>query len=99
LAQLEHYPTLPRDIQGLHDLCNTMDPTCVDAEGKLVWRDGEAFFNFGKYKCKSLAEVVKNDPGYLDWIQQTDFSRDLKDICLKAKKGVFPRNAPALKAS
>ncbi|MGQ0645303.1 MAG: exodeoxyribonuclease X C-terminal domain-containing protein, partial [Elusimicrobiota bacterium] len=95
LAQLERYPQLPKDIQGLHDFCNAADPSCVDIEGKLVWRDGEAFFNFGKYRCKSLAEVCRTDPGYIDWIvQQGDFPKDFADICAKARRGVFPHPAP-----
>ncbi len=93
-AQLDHYPDLPRDIQGLHDFCNRPDPSAVDQEGKLVWRDAEAFFNFGKYKGKSLASVVKNDPGYLDWVRQQDFPKDFVEMCIKAKQGIFPKPAP-----
>jgi DNA polymerase III subunit epsilon len=94
-AQLARYPDLPRDMQGLHDFCKTVEPSWVDGEGKLVWRDGEAFFNFGKYKCKSLAEVCKADPGYVDWmVQKGDFAKDLVEICAKARRGVFPQQAP-----
>ncbi|HRY30682.1 MAG TPA: 3'-5' exonuclease, partial [Elusimicrobiota bacterium] len=42
LAQMERYPDLPRDVEGLHALGNAPDPGWVDADGKLVWRDGEA---------------------------------------------------------
>jgi DNA polymerase-3 subunit epsilon len=97
-AQLARYAELPRDIQGLHEFCNfcnAIEPSWVDAEGKLIWRDGEAFFNFGKYKCKSLAEVCRTDPGYIDWmVQKGDFPKDLVEICAKARRGVFPKNAP-----
>src|SRR4030095_2727495 len=41
-AQLERYPDLPRDAEGLHQFCNRQDPRFVDAQRKLIWRDGEA---------------------------------------------------------
>lgn len=91
-AQLARYADLPKDMQGLHDFCKTMEPSWVDAEGKLVWRDGEAFFNFGKHKCKSLAEVCRSDSGYIDWIvQKGDFHKSLVEICAQARRGVFPK--------
>lgn len=97
--QLARYPDLPRDIQGLHEFCNAAEPSWVDAEGKLIWRDGEAFFNFGKYKCKALTEICRNDPGYIDWIvQKGDFPKNLVEICAKARRGVFPSNSHALPA-
>jgi len=95
LAQMERYDSLPRDVQKLHEFCTAADPSAVDLEGKLVWRDGEAFFNFGKYKCRSLAEVAKTDAGYLDWIlQKGNFPKDFSDIIAKAKQGVFPKQSP-----
>jgi DNA polymerase-3 subunit epsilon len=92
LAQLERYPDLPKDVEGLHRCCTAADPNWVDSDGKLVWRDGEAFFNFGKYRFHALAEVIRTDPGYLDWIvNKADFRPDLIQICLDAKRGVMPR--------
>ena len=64
----------------------------MDREGKLVWRDGEAFFNFGKHRYKALAEVAKVDGDYLDWIiNKGDFSNEFVDICLRARQGIFPK--------
>jgi DNA polymerase-3 subunit epsilon len=100
LAQLQRYPDLPKDVAGLHAFCTATDPCNVDREGKLMWRDGEAFFNFGKHRYKSLAEVCKLDSDYLDWIiNKGDFAAELVEICRRARKGVFPRKAaPAAKA-
>lgn len=92
LAQLERYPDLPRDMDGLHAVCHTIEPANVDPDGRFVWRDGEAFFNFGKHKYKSLAEVVRSDGDYLEWIiNKGEFSKEVLNICSRAKNGVFPR--------
>jgi hypothetical protein len=64
----------------------------VDAEGKFFWRDGEAVFNFGKFKSQSLQNVLKSHPEYLHWIISPDqhFSQEVVDICYRAMKGQFP---------
>lgn len=91
LSQLERYPDLPKDLDGLHQFCRALDPNHVDPEGKFVWRDGEAFFRFGKYKHRALAEIARMDSDYLDWIiQKADFSKEVVQICMQAKQGIFP---------
>jgi DNA polymerase-3 subunit epsilon len=94
LGELDRYPDLPRDPAGLHEYCRGTDKNSVDPEGKLVWRDGEAFFNFGKYRYRSLADVARTEMDYLDWIiHKADFSKELVEICQRAKMGQFPRRA------
>jgi DNA polymerase-3 subunit epsilon len=94
LAQLDRYPDLPHDTAGLSEFCRGTDASNVDPEGRLVWRDGEAFFNFGKYRYRSLVDVAKSEPDYLDWIiHKADFSKELVDICQRARLGQFPRRA------
>ncbi|MBI4397245.1 MAG: 3'-5' exonuclease [Elusimicrobia bacterium] len=92
LAQLDRYPDLPGDLDGLHDFCRKSDPPNTNCEGRIVWRDNEAFLNFGKYRYRSLAEIAKSDLGYLDWIiNKGEFPKELIEICRQAKKGIFPR--------
>lgn len=94
LAQLDRYPDLPKEVPALSEAIRTAEPNNVDPEGKLVWRDGEAFFNFGKYRFRSLADVARAEPEYLDWIAgKADFSKELVEICIKARRGQFPRRA------
>jgi DNA polymerase-3 subunit epsilon len=45
LAQLDRYADLPKDMPGLHAFCTKPGPSQVDVEGRLLWRDGEAYFN------------------------------------------------------
>ena len=42
VAQLHTYPDLPRTVDGLHDWLHPSDPNWIDADGKLIWRDGVA---------------------------------------------------------
>ena len=92
LAQMERYPDLPRDIDEMHKYCKGPQDRFVDSEGKFFWRDGEAAFNFGKYKSQTLRNVAENHPDYLQWLisPERQFAQDVVDICYKAMKGIFP---------
>ncbi len=95
LAQMERYPDLPRDIEEMHKYCRGPQDRFVDSEGKFFWRDGEAVFNFGKYKSQTLRNVAENHPDYLQWLIAPDrqFAQDVIDICYKAMRGVYPAKA------
>jgi DNA polymerase-3 subunit epsilon len=91
-AQVERYPDIPQDVAGLEAWCNQVDPSRVDAEGKFIWKSGEAAFGFGnKHKSKTLREVVRTDRGYISWmIEKGNFSADVVRICRDALEGKFP---------
>lgn len=89
-CQLQQHPELPRDIAKLHDYSNPRETNWIDADGKLIWYEGEATIDFGQYKGRSLREVAKTDVGYLDWIVRGDFSSEVKKIASKALMGEFP---------
>jgi DNA polymerase-3 subunit epsilon len=45
----------------------------------MVFNDkGVEVFNFGKNKGKPVADVLKREPGYYDWMMQGDFPLDTK---------------------
>lgn len=92
LAQLKRYPDLPQKIAELHTFCRGDQDRFVDPECKFFWRDGEAVFNFGRYKSQTLRDVAKKDPNYLEWVLSPDrqFSQAVVDICYRALKGEFP---------
>jgi len=92
MAQIERYEDLPRDVEALHHFCRSDRERFVDNEGKLFWRDGEAVFNFGKYKSQPLKKVAQSHADYLQWIVSPDrrFGQDLVDICYNAMQGRFP---------
>jgi DNA polymerase-3 subunit epsilon len=91
-AQAEHYPDLPKDVAGLAAFCAQIDPGRVDADGKFVWRAGQAAFGFGgKHKGKLLKDVAREDPSYLDWmVNKGSFPPAVVAICRDALKGKFP---------
>lgn len=93
LAQLTRYPDLPREIDALHKYCKSNQERFVDSEGKFFWRDGEAVFNFGKFKSQTLKSVTHSHPEYLHWViaPERQFSQEVIDICYKAMKGEFPK--------
>lgn len=92
LAQMRRYEDLPKDISKLHDFCNQQDPRFVDSTGKFMWRHNQAFFNFGKYRSKSLKDVAKEDTEYLIWIaEESSMPDDVIEICRKALTGDFPK--------
>jgi len=92
-AQLGRYTDLPLDLQGLHNFCNERDERFVDADRKFEWRHDEATFTFGKYRGRSLKEVAKEEPGFLEWMLAKDFGPETKAIVQRALEGKFPKHA------
>jgi DNA polymerase-3 subunit epsilon len=93
-AQLERYQDLPQDVEGLHVYCNRQDERYVDGTRKMIWRDGEAALNFGKYKGELLKDLVRKQRDYVEWIvSDGKFPQEMVDICWRALRGEFPMNA------
>ena len=74
------------DIESLHKLTAS---NMVDLAGRIMLNNqGEAVFNFGKHRHKPVAEVLKKEPSYYDWMMNGDFPQDTKrrltEIKLKA---------------
>ncbi len=90
-GQLEMYQDLPRDVSGLCALCYEIEKNYVDTEGKFIWVEGEAVCNFGKkHKGSRLKNITIEDPDYLSWIANADFSIEVKEIARNAMNGEFP---------
>lgn len=84
-AQLDMYPDdLKNDIDFLSDF-SMMDRN-VDLAGRFVYdENGNEVVNFGKYKGKSVREVLMRDPGYYGWIIQSDFTLNTKQTLTRLK--------------
>ena len=89
-AQLKTYADLPRTVDALHDWLHPSDPDRIDADGKLVWREGLATVTFGAQAGTSLEDLAANDRSFLEWILRKDFSDEVKAICRDALAGRFP---------
>ena len=79
-AQLDHYPNdLQNDIDFLAEY--SQRDRNVDFAGRIVKNaQNEEVFNFGKYKGRPVAEVLRHDPGYYTWMMQGDFPRNTKQV-------------------
>jgi len=90
VAQLKAYPNLPRSVDELHDWLYPSDPNRIDADGKLVWRDGVATVAFGAQAGTSLEDLAASDRSFLEWILRKDFSDEVKAVVRDALAGRFP---------
>ncbi len=65
------------DIESLHTI--TAADTFIDYAGRMIYNDQKVpAFNFGKYKGKTVQQVLRRDPAYFDWIMKSDFALDTK---------------------
>jgi DNA polymerase III subunit epsilon len=90
MKQLEKYQEAS-DMAFINRIHSSSDDRFVDNERKFYWRNGEAYFSFSKHKDAPLSEVVKTDPGFLQWVMGADFSDETKEIVKKALGGEFPK--------
>jgi DNA polymerase-3 subunit epsilon len=83
IAQLEKYSELKRDISFLSDFSKAGEFELVDLAGRLAKNNkGDVIYNFGKHTGKSVAEVMKTEPGYYGWVLDADFPTYTKN-CLR----------------
>lgn len=80
-SQVEKYDDLTNDVEFLGNFSKGDDFLDYSRRVKLV--NNIAVFNFGKYKDKSVAEVLKKEPQYYDWMMKGDFALDTKNVISK----------------
>ena len=90
VAQLDTYPEVPKTVNELHAWLYPRDPQWIDADGKLVWRDGIATVAFGTQAGTPLVDLATTDRGFLEWVLRKNFSDEVKTICRDALAGRFP---------
>lgn len=67
---------LENDMKKIHSLINEK---MVDLAGRFVFNaEGVECFNFGKHKGKPIEQVIKEEPGFYDWMMKGDFPLDTK---------------------
>lgn len=90
-SQLEMHKELPNNISELHDFCNERKSTTwIDSKGKFIWIGNDAVINLHPHQGKTLRDMVKNEPGFLNWMLSKDFLPDAKKIVSDALNGTFP---------
>lgn len=67
---------IKNDIEVLNKLTAS---DLVDLAGRMIRNDkGEIIFNFGKHKGKAVAQVLKDEPSFYDWMMNGEFPLDTK---------------------
>ena len=83
-SQLERYPDLTNDINFLSDFSSFTKN--ADFAGRIIYDDkGVEYINFGKYKGRKVADVLKEDTGYYSWIMSSKFTLDTKRVLTNIK--------------
>lgn len=78
-SQLDRYPDLQNNVDFLSKFSS--QNRNLDLAGRMIYNDkDEPVFNFGKYKGKPVAEILKRDTGYYGWMMQADFPIDTKRV-------------------
>jgi len=101
LAQIERYPQLGRknpnskgpDDQLIYNVDSILeyigDEEIVDFARRFVMENGVEVFNFGKHKGKPVADVLRDEPSYYDWMMKGDFplhtKSKLTEIYMRSK--------------
>jgi len=76
-AQLERYPQLGNSIDTINKAIG--EEAIIDYARRFAFNDkGEECFNFGKHKGKTIAEVLKAEPQYYDWMMRGEFPNNTK---------------------
>lgn len=91
-AQISKYGGEEASIDFLNQFNYREQTEFFDAEKKFRWWNGDLYMMFGKYaKKESLKTIVRNDPGYLQWMLSKDFSEEIKELISNALRGHFPK--------
>lgn len=78
LSQLDRYPELKNDVGALAQFSS--GGRNVDLAGRMIYDDNnEPIFNFGKNKGRKVKDIVRHEPGFIQWIMQGDFPKETKD--------------------
>lgn len=71
LAQIEKYPQLGKDLDSVSKFLG--EEQIVDFARRFVLENGVEVFNFGKHKGRPVADVLRSEPQYYDWMMKGDF--------------------------
>lgn len=80
-AQIQRYNDLENNVAFLGDFSKGED--FLDYTRRIRLTNGQAVFNFGKYKDKPVAEIFRKEPSYYDWMMKGDFALDTKNVISK----------------
>ncbi|HEU0112116.1 MAG TPA: 3'-5' exonuclease [Flavisolibacter sp.] len=76
-AQVERYPQLGTSVDSIIKAVG--EDQIIDFARRFTYDDkGVEVFNFGKHKGKPVADVLKAEPQYYDWMMKGEFPMNTK---------------------
>ncbi|TDQ27776.1 3'-5' exonuclease [Tenacibaculum caenipelagi] len=85
LAQVDKYDDLENTVEALSEF--STHGKRADFAGFILFNDDDQeIFSFGKYKGRTVEEVLKENPGYNAWIQNADFPLYTKKVLREIKE-------------
>jgi DNA polymerase III subunit epsilon len=76
-AQIEKYPQLGTNIDSIIKAIG--EEPIIDFARRFIFNDkGVEVFNFGKHKGRPVADVLKAEPQYYDWMMKGEFPMNTK---------------------
>ncbi len=94
-AQVEKYESIENNIDFLSEFSKAGNFNLLDFAGRLAINDdGEAVYNFGKNKGKTIKEISISEPGYYGWMLNADFPLYTKQ-CLRNEMEKIKKTIPA----
>ena len=75
-AQVQKYAQLGNNVESI--LKFTGEDQVVDFARRFAFENGIEIFNFGKHKGRAVADVLKAEPQYYDWMMKGDFPMHTK---------------------
>lgn len=75
-AQTQKYPSLGNTVESI--LKATGEEVIVDFARRFCMDNGVEVFNFGKFKGRPVADVLRAEPQYYDWMMKGDFPQHTK---------------------
>jgi DNA polymerase-3 subunit epsilon len=91
LSQITRYEKLGNSVDSI--LSTIGEEKIVDYARRFLFDDkGVEVFNFGKYKGKSVKEVLKSEPQYYDWMMKGDFPLHTKQKLTEILNRSFLKN-------
>lgn len=76
-AQIERYPQLGNTVESVIKALG--EDQIIDFARRFAYDEkGVEVFNFGKHKGRPIADVLKAEPQYYDWMMKGDFPQNTK---------------------
>jgi DNA polymerase-3 subunit epsilon len=96
-AQLARYPTVPRDLQGLHEYCDEFAPFRTELDRWFKGPPEARVFRRGRHRGETLPDVAREAPDYLRWmLGAEDMDEDVLRVVREALGEPEPAAEPGL---